>query len=78
MMITVPPPVAEIERAHQAASNAIARMSTTRSYGAQAELSVWRKLVEGIDPSKDNGYAFNGPLLRAGGQADVPPGAVLE
>ena len=37
----------------------------------------WLKYVTKVDPSKTNGYAFEGEFLRAGALVDLPQGAVL-
>ena len=37
----------------------------------------WAKIVHGVDPSKDSGWAFEGDFIAVGGIQDVPAGSVM-
>ncbi len=37
----------------------------------------WAKIVENVDETKSNGWAFDGEFIAAGGVQDVPVGSVL-
>jgi hypothetical protein len=50
---------------------------TRRSRSAPTNLRSWRRVVESIDPVRENGWAFSGPELKAGAQVSLPVGAII-
>lgn len=38
---------------------------------------TWRRWLKSVDRTKSNGYAFEGPWLRAGERAELPVGALV-
>jgi hypothetical protein len=42
-----------------------------------ARLKNWAKVVNNVDETKANGWAFDGDFIAAGGVQDVPVGAVV-
>jgi hypothetical protein len=75
--VTIP----EVDRAvvehHQTAERAIEGMSPSRRFGAESNLRSWRRLIENVDPTRSNGWAFGGVELSAGATASLPVGALI-
>lgn len=57
--------------------SAIAAMSPSRTFGAEFSKTSFRRLIAGVDPKHDNGWAFQGQDLPAGQEATVPVGSII-
>jgi hypothetical protein len=66
-----------IERHEAEYQSAYAAMSPSRTWGAEFTKSSFRRLLRGIDPQHQNGWAFSGLELRAGEPATVPVGGLM-
>jgi hypothetical protein len=62
---------------HRRAVDAIEAMSPSRRLGADTNLRAWRRRVEQIDPTRENGWAFFGEELTAGTTVSLALGAVV-
>lgn len=75
--ITVPDIKFLVQLHHDQATEAIAAMSPSRAYGAETNLSNWRRLLTAFNLDGDDGYAFTGHNLQLGAIATVPAHALL-
>lgn len=75
--VTVPSPDRFVVNHHNEAKAAIDAMSVWRQHGAETNLRSWCRVVESIDPVRENGRAFSGPELQAGAQVSLPVGAII-
>jgi hypothetical protein len=66
-----------IARHQDGYDSAVAAMSPSRTYGAEFSSTSFRRLLTGVDPSHDNGWAFQGLELPAGEEAEVPVGGII-
>jgi hypothetical protein len=62
---------------HKQASIAIAAMPPSRASGAEIDLYISRRVVEGIDPERDDGWGFKGTWLSAGRTAKLAEGTLI-
>jgi hypothetical protein len=62
---------------HQAAKREIDGMSPSRRFGAETSLRSWRRWIKAIDPTRENGWAFDGAELTAGATVLLPVGALV-
>lgn len=78
-MITVTLPATDrfVEKHHNESKMAIAAMSRSRQWGAETNLRSWRRWINSIDPTRDNGWAFCGIELKPGADTTLPLGAVI-
>ena len=62
---------------HEDAQEAIAEMSPSRSYKADASLRTWRRALTAANLKGKDGYAFEGHFLTAGQSASLKPCALV-
>lgn len=62
---------------HHAAGREIEGMSPSRRFGAETNLRNWRRWITNVDPTRVNGWAFDGVDLTAGATALLPVGALM-
>lgn len=75
--IIVPSTNTLVQQHNELAEQAVAAMSPSRSYGAEINLSSWRRRLTIVDPNGVDGYAFSGDSLRPGAEATVPLGGLI-
>ena len=75
--VTIPSIDPLVEGHHRRAVSEIERMSPSRQFGAETDLSSWRRLLRTVDLEKTNGYAFSGNLLQAGAIAEIEDGKLI-
>lgn len=75
--VTVPATDFYVARHHDSAKAAIAAMSPSRRWGAETNLRSWRRWINSIDPSRDNGWAFRGVELEPDTEVTLPLGAIV-
>jgi hypothetical protein len=75
--ITVPTADPVVVTHHERALTVIAAMSPSRAYGAETNLRGWRRTVDGIDPAREDGWAFKGGSLIAGAAATLCEGTLI-
>lgn len=75
--ITVPEIEYLVKSHNEDAEREIARMSPSRSYGAETNLSSWRRALTSVKLDGKDGYAFEGHSLRAGAPVTLEVGTLL-
>lgn len=62
---------------HRRAESEIARMSPSRSRGAETSIRYWRRRLTAIDPAGTDGHAFDGDQLHPCSAVSLPVGALV-
>jgi hypothetical protein len=75
--VIVPTAAPGVENHNNKANVAIEAMSVWRQRDAETTLRSWRRVVESIDPVRENGWAFSGPELEAGAEVSLPVGTII-
>ncbi|RDE07799.1 hypothetical protein [Pelagibacterium lacus] len=75
--ITVPGVDVIVQYHHEDAEHEIARMSPSRSYGADTNLSTWRRALTAVKLNGTDGYAFEGHSLKPEDSATLNAGTVV-
>lgn len=75
--ITVPEVDLAVQFHLENAEREIARMSPSRSYGANSQLSSWRRALTTVRLTGTDGYAFEGHSLKPGASATLAEGSII-
>lgn len=75
--ITVPEIDYLVKSHNEEAECEIARMAPSRSYGAETNLSSWRRALTAVTLDGSDGYAFQGHSLKAKAPATLEIGTVI-
>ncbi|MAN76224.1 MAG: hypothetical protein CML24_03240 [Rhizobiales bacterium] len=77
VQITVPDVDVIVQYHHEDAEREIAHMSPSRSYGAETNLSSWRRALTAVKLSGTDGYAFDGHALQPNASATLDAGSIV-
>lgn len=75
--ITIPEVDLGAQFHHEDAEREIGRMSPSRSFGAETNLTSWRRALTGVKVNDVDGYAFEGPSLQPEASATLEIGRVI-